>query len=64
MAQVGSEYGDVKNFKRKAKAALGKIRALYPGLKLEWRSGGFTLYPSPTSVPALPPAAAQKKLAQ
>jgi hypothetical protein len=61
MAQVGSEYGDVKNFKRKAKAALGKMRALYPGLKLEWRSGGFTLYPSPTSVPALPAASSPQK---
>jgi len=64
MEQVGSEYGNVKDFKRKAKAALRKILAVYPGLKLEWRSGGFTLHPSPTSVPALPAAAAQKKLAQ
>jgi hypothetical protein len=63
MRQVGAEYGDVKDFKRKAKAALRKIHALYPGLKLGWKSGGFILYPSPTSVPALP-AADPKKLAE
>lgn len=63
MRQVGAEYGDVKDFKRKAKVALRKIHALYPGLKLGWKSGGFILYPSPTSVPALP-AATPKKLLQ
>jgi hypothetical protein len=64
MLQIGAEYTNAKDFGQKAKGAFRKICALYPGLKIEWRTGGFTLHPSPTSVPALPAAAAQKRLAQ
>jgi hypothetical protein len=60
MLQIGAEYTDLKNFKRKAKAALRKIRAVYPGLKLDLeKRGGFALYPSPPSVPAIPKRIAQ-----
>jgi hypothetical protein len=46
---------------------LGKIsssRALYPALKLEWRSGGFTLYPSPPFRSGASLGRRAKKLAQ
>ena len=38
---MGGEYADVDNFRKKAKAALRKIRAVYPGLKLGKRQGGI-----------------------
>jgi hypothetical protein len=41
-------------FARKAKAAFGKIRGVYPGLKLNYAKGGLMLRPSPTAVPSLP----------
>jgi len=53
MRQMGSEYERVDNFVGKAKSALRKIRAVYPGLDLRYRKGGLLLYPSPPSVPAL-----------
>jgi hypothetical protein len=47
---MGSEYKNVDEFARKAKAALLKIRAVYPALKLEFTDGGFFLKPSGTSI--------------
>lgn len=38
---MGGEYADVDNFRKKVKAALKKIRAVYPGLKLGKRQGGI-----------------------
>jgi hypothetical protein len=38
---MGGEYADIDNFRKKAKAALKKIRAIYPGLKLGKRQGGI-----------------------
>lgn len=38
---MGGEYADVDNFRRKVKAALKKIRVVYPGLKLGKRQGGI-----------------------
>lgn len=52
--QVGAEYGSEKEFARKAKAALRKIQAVYPGLKLNYLKGGLMLHPSPTSIAAAP----------
>jgi hypothetical protein len=48
------EYSDVKNFKKKAKAALDKVRGVYPALKISQANGGFMLHPGSTAVaPAL-----------
>lgn len=38
---MGGEYANPGDFRRKAKAALAKIRAVYPGLKLGKRQGGI-----------------------
>jgi len=38
---MGGEYSDTRDFRKKAKAALSKIRAVYPGLKLGTRRGGI-----------------------
>jgi len=38
---MGGEYTNVGDFRRKAKAALKKIGAVYPGLKLGKRQGGI-----------------------
>ena len=55
MGQLGSEYSDVKNFKKKARGALNKVRGVYPALKISKAIGGFMLHPGPTAVPrALP----------
>lgn len=43
--QMGSGYSDTKNFKKGTKAALRKIYALWPGLKIEEVRGGFRLHP-------------------
>jgi Plasmid encoded RepA protein len=49
--QVGSQYKDVKEFKRKAKEALQKICSVWPSLNLKQVRGGIVLMPSSPSVP-------------
>lgn len=44
-AQFGGDYSDIKDFKRKAKAALRKIATVYPGLKIEDVPGGLIVHP-------------------
>ena len=41
--QFGSGYGTTKNFSSKCRAALAKIRELYPALKLGDRQGGLDI---------------------
>jgi hypothetical protein len=48
---MGAEYKSVDEFARKAKAAFGKIRGVYPGLKLDHAKGVLILRPSPTAAP-------------
>ncbi|QDT37677.1 replication protein RepA [Stratiformator vulcanicus] len=48
--QFGGDYANVKDFKRKAKQVLRKVQAVYPGLVLEDRDGGFNLCPGRTAV--------------
>lgn len=50
MKQFGGDYADVKNFKRKAKSALKKVQAVYPGMKIEDADGGFVLKPGLTAI--------------
>jgi hypothetical protein len=52
--QMGTEYDRSDNFVRKAKAALRKIRAVYPTLKLDYAKGGFFLRPSLTAIAPAP----------
>jgi hypothetical protein len=52
--QMGSEYKTVDEFARNVKMALRKIRVVYPGLKLDYAKGGFTLRPSLTAIAPAP----------
>ena len=52
-AHIGGEYGRLDNFRAKAKAALIKIKTVYPGLKLGGKQGGIEILPE--SLPALQP---------
>lgn len=38
---MGGEYADLDNFRKKVKAALRKIKSVYPGLRLGMRQGGI-----------------------
>jgi len=50
-SQLGGNYADPKDFKKKAKQALRKITAVYPALRLEDVDGGFILHPSRPAIP-------------
>jgi hypothetical protein len=54
MQQMGAEYNSEKEFARKAKAALLKIKAVYPALKLDFAKGGIVLHPSLTAIAPTP----------
>lgn len=46
MQQLGADYSEQNNFRRKVKACLKKIQVVYPGLKLEDAIGGMSILPS------------------
>jgi hypothetical protein len=46
MTQLGTDYAARKDFRRKAKDALKKVQAVYPGLSLSYESGGVSIHPS------------------
>jgi hypothetical protein len=48
--QLGTDYADVSNFKKKAAPALRKVQAVYPALKLTPGDGGFTIHPSQPAI--------------
>ncbi|OFW69505.1 MAG: hypothetical protein A2065_02325 [Alphaproteobacteria bacterium GWB1_45_5] len=48
--QMGSDYGDLKNFKKKFSQHLKTIQVAYPELKVFIETGGLKLYPSPTHI--------------
>ena len=50
---MGGDYADIADFRKKVKAALRKIREVYPGLRLGTRLGGIEV--SPKSLPAIEP---------
>ena len=52
-AHMGGEYAHMQHFRAKAKAALTKIKVVYPGLKLGGKQGGIEILPE--SLPALQP---------
>jgi hypothetical protein len=59
--QLGAEYTDRKNFGRKARAALRKVAAVYPDLRLGSLRAGVRI--APESFPAIqskPPLAAPR----
>jgi len=62
MGQLGTDYGDVRDFRKKTKGALRKIKEVFPGLRLGRKQGGIEILPGASAVPprrprrtALPP---------
>ena len=51
MEQLGANYADIKNFKKKAKDAFDKVHKVYPWLRVEYVSRGFEIYAANPSVP-------------
>jgi hypothetical protein len=49
--QMGGSYGDVKDFKRKFKAALRKVRTVAPTMNIDEENGGIRIVPD--SLPAI-----------
>jgi hypothetical protein len=49
--QLGTDYNRIDNFRAKAKAALRKIKAVYPGLILGDKQGGIEIRPGASAVP-------------
>jgi len=45
-SQLGTDYGDLKDFKKEANAALRKIATVYPGLIITKAKGGFAIHAS------------------
>ena len=52
-SHMGGDYANIDNFRTKVKAAMRKIRVVYPGLKLGRRVGGIEI--SSESYPAIQP---------
>lgn len=59
MIQLGAEYGDPKDFKKKAKEAFKKVQVVYPGLNMEEADGGFIIKKGQTAITHRP---SQRKL--
>ena len=49
--QFGQEYACSKDFKKEFRAALLKVRAVYPAARIDEEIGGLRLYSSPAPVP-------------
>lgn len=49
-AQFGTDYSDLKNFKRKAKSAILKVQTVYPGLCISDIDGGLVIKPGRPAV--------------
>jgi hypothetical protein len=52
--QLGADYAERNNFKKKAQAALRKIATLYPGLTITGVRGGFKIHAIRLAVPPRP----------
>jgi hypothetical protein len=55
--QLGTDYSDTKDFRRKVKAALAKIAVVWPALRVEPVRGGFRIHPARPSIPERSPKA-------
>lgn len=48
--QLGSDYADIKDFRKYAKSAIRKVKAVMPGLNVEYADGGLILHPGKTAI--------------
>jgi hypothetical protein len=53
--QLGADYSDIQNFRRKAIDAIHKIEVVYPGLHVEMIEGGLSVKPSSPAIPSKMP---------
>lgn len=51
-SQLGSDYEDNRDFRKKLVSALKQITQVYPDLKIALRRGGLTVFPSLPPIPA------------
>lgn len=51
MKHLGTDYADLRNFRRHAKTAIGKIRAVYPLLNVTFAHGGIEIRPGGPAIP-------------
>lgn len=51
--QMGSEYKEIRDFKKKVIAALKKVKVAYPKMRVEISDAGVRVLPAPTPVPSL-----------
>jgi hypothetical protein len=49
-AQIGGDYADLKDFRKKAIASFRKVQTVYPALRLGDAEGGFVLKPGASAV--------------
>ncbi|MEJ2582731.1 MAG: pirin, partial [Acidobacteriota bacterium] len=49
-AQLGADYSEGKNFKRKALSAIRQVLVLYPSARVDQVRGGILLRPCPPHV--------------
>lgn len=54
MSQLGAEYRNPMDFKRKAKKTFKKVQAVYPGLDMEETDGGFIIKHGKTAIKTMP----------
>lgn len=54
MQQLGTDYAEVKDFKKYALAALRKVQAVYPALSISKVKGGLKVYPSRPAIAPRP----------
>ena len=52
LEQLGAEYADKKNFKKKLLAALKQVQVVYPGFVYKQGRGGLILYPGRPAISA------------
>mgnify|MGYP005854082749 CR=1 FL=1 len=51
MEQLGANYSDIKNFKKKVKQAFDKVGMVYPWLHIEYVTKGFEIFASHPAIP-------------
>ena len=47
---LGTDYADLRNFRRHAKGAIAKVRAVYPTLNLQFAHGGIEIRPGSPAI--------------
>jgi hypothetical protein len=50
-AQMGAEYAEVRDFKKKVIVTLKKVQLAYPAMKVESTKAGLVIHPSSTAIP-------------